>query len=87
MHDNDGLVVANNLLSGPPMRIETDSKMEITDNYTKDMTSSFVNPENGNLHLKGETTELRVAKHLSEVPYDIDNKSRSNPTDFGADER
>ncbi|MDQ1327416.1 MAG: hypothetical protein QG641_696 [Candidatus Poribacteria bacterium] len=87
VHDNDGLVVANNLLSGPPMRIETDSKVEIIDNYTKDMTASFVNPENGNLHLKGETTELRVAKHLSEVLYDVDNQSRSSPTDFGADER
>jgi len=86
VHDNDGLVVANNLLSGPPMRIETESKMEIRDNLTKDMTASFVNPENGNLHLKNEIPELRSAKRLSEVPYDIDGQSRSDPTDYGADE-
>ena len=36
VHDNDGLVVANNLLSGPPMRVETQSSMQIEDNPTGD---------------------------------------------------
>jgi hypothetical protein len=86
VHDNAGLVVANNLLSGPPMRIETDSKMEIKDNFNKDVTASFINSENGNLHLKDEVPQLRSAKRLSDVPSDIDNQSRNDPTDFGADE-
>ncbi len=49
---NDGLVVANNLLSGPSLRNESDSDIRFTNNLVKDMTDAFVDPAHGNLHWK-----------------------------------
>jgi hypothetical protein len=40
----------------------------------------------GNLYLEDEILELRSVKRISDVPSDIDNQLRNDPTDFGADE-
>jgi hypothetical protein len=83
---NDGLVVANNLLSGPGMRNESDSKIELTGNLIRDMTSAFVDPARGNLHLTQAATEaIDKAVTPDEVAEDIDRQPRTKP-DIGADE-
>ena len=42
VHDNPGLLVANNLLSGPPLRNESSSKMTLRQNPAQDCTAFFV---------------------------------------------
>jgi parallel beta-helix repeat protein len=88
VHDNEGLFVANNLLSGPEMRIETQSdKIRLKGNISINLTDSFVNIAEGDLHLK-ETVPGIVdsAMVLSEVFKDIDNQIRGPQPDIGADE-
>lgn len=52
VHDNPGLVVSNNLLSGPPVLVETSSPIELRGNVSRDMTQEFVDPARGNLRLR-----------------------------------
>ncbi|MBN1507315.1 MAG: hypothetical protein JW955_10740 [Sedimentisphaerales bacterium] len=54
---NDGLLVANNLLSGPGLSNESDRKIEITGNLIEDLTPALVDPMHGNLHLTEAATE------------------------------
>ena len=83
---NDGLVVADNLLSGPGIRNESDSRIELTGNLIKDMTDAFVDPAHGDLHLTGAATEaIDKAVTPDEVTEDIDRQPRTKP-DIGADE-
>jgi lysophospholipase L1-like esterase len=85
--DNDGLLIANNLLSGPQIRNESDSKITFKSNLEKELTAAFVNPSQGNLHLTMRATEaLNRAEQLSDVTGDIDGEARSNEPDIGADE-
>ena len=87
VHDNDGLVVANNLLSGPPMRIETASKVLFRNNLiVKDLTGDFVDAAGGNLHLKIRLPDAESVEPLPEVPDDIDRQARGERTTAGADE-
>jgi hypothetical protein len=88
VHDNDGLLVANNLLSGPPMRIETQSKVEMRGNVVqKDLAGSFVDAAAGNLHLKAAAAGVSgAAELLPDAPEDFDRQRRSKPTDAGADQ-
>ena len=87
VHDNDGMVVAGNLLSGPPMRIETESRMQIRGNVTRELTAAFVDAARGNLHLKGDIPGVTdAAARLPEVPRDIDDRPRGRKTDVGAHE-
>ena len=88
VHDNEGLVVANNLLSGPPMRIETKSKFQSRGNVEKELTKSFVNVAEGNLHLKEKVPGVTgAAERLPEVGEDIDRRRRNDPTDVGAQQQ
>jgi len=83
---NEGLVVANNLLSGPGLRNESDSRIEFTGNLIKDMTAAFVDPTHGNLHLTESATEaIDKAVTPDDVLEDIDGQPRTDP-DIGADE-
>ncbi len=88
VHDNDGLVVANNLLSGPPMRVETQSKFTSRGNVVrKDLAGSFVDAAGGNLHLRAAVPGVSgAAELLPDAPEDFDRQRRSNPTDVGADQ-
>ena len=72
VHDNEGLVVANNLLSGPPMRVETISALRVEGNTTCDSTELFLDPAKGNLHLRDDAIKRmgRVPRR-SDVPEDI----------------
>jgi hypothetical protein len=87
VHDSDGLLVANNLLSGPPIRNESGGKVTLRDNLEKDMTAAFVAPEAGNLRLTARATEaIDRAAPMPEVTEDIDRKPRGSRPDLGAHE-
>jgi len=87
VHDNDGLLVANNLLSGPEIRNESPSQITFKQNLEEELTAYFVDPANGDLHLREPVAEV-VSKGVSipEVTEDIDGQTRSDPPDIGADE-
>lgn len=87
VHDNDGLLVSNNILSGPEMRIESNSDFEIKNNLTRNLTSLFVNPSKGNLHLSTpDQSIVDLAMPLPAVQDDIDQEPRPDNPDLGADE-
>jgi hypothetical protein len=84
---NDGLVVANNLISGPGIRHESRSKVKFLNNLIADMTDAFVDPKNGDLHLANSAPEIiDSGAVLVEVGEDIDGESRGVRPDVGADE-
>ena len=83
----DGLVVAGNILSGPPPRNESGGKVTIENNLVKDITGAFKDPAGGNLHLKGPLAEVvDQAQKRPEVTDDIDRGKRGQKPDLGADE-
>jgi len=87
VHANDGLLVANNLLSGPAMRIETQSAMTIRGNVRGDFGGSFLDPAQGDLHLRSRVPGVvGMAEPLAEVPADIDRQPRRPRADVGADQ-
>ncbi|MBM3215849.1 hypothetical protein FJZ36_13130 [Candidatus Poribacteria bacterium] len=86
VHANDGLVVANNLLSGPPMRVETSSDVTFDGNLTQVVTDAFVSAEEGNLRLGRALDASAQVARRDDVPEDIDRAARSEATDPGADE-
>ncbi|MFC1717989.1 GDSL-type esterase/lipase family protein [Candidatus Poribacteria bacterium] len=87
VHDNDGLLIANNLLSGPEIRRESASHITYRQNLERDMTSFFVDPDGGNLHLKEPVADIvDQAIPLEEITEDIDGQPRSETPDIGADE-
>ncbi|HUU89783.1 MAG TPA: right-handed parallel beta-helix repeat-containing protein [Phycisphaerae bacterium] len=87
VHDNEGLVVAGNLLSGPPMRIETTSRIEIRGNVTADLAQAFVGARLGNLHLKHRVPGVvDAAQPSADVTRDIDRHERDARPDVGAHE-
>ncbi len=88
VHDNSGLAVVNNLLSGPPVRIETQSTIQIEGNITRDSSASFVDAAGGNLHLTGNAPDgLGHAARIARVKADFDRVRRRTLTDVGADQR
>jgi len=85
--NNDGLLVANNLLSGPKIRNESDSNIRFVSNLEKDLTDVLVNPSQGNLHLTARAADvINKAVPLSDVTGDIDREVRGAKPDIGADE-
>ena len=84
---NDGLLIANNLLSGPGIRNESESKITLINNLIKDVSNSFVDPTQGDLHLKS-TAINAIDKGLpkAEVVEDFDKQRRETNPDIGADE-
>jgi len=87
VHDNTGLAVVNNLLSGPPMRIETESRLHIEGNVTRDVGEWFADLSKGDLHLKGECPDVvDQAELFEQVPEDFDRQSRRPKTDVGTDQ-
>ena len=80
VHDNDGLRVVNNLLSGPPPRNESGSQITLRGNLSGDFTAAFVAPEEGNLRLTAAATAaIDKAVPSPEVTTDIDRKPRARP--------
>ncbi len=87
VHRNDDLLVANNLLSGPAMRVETNSAIKLAGNVTGEFADLFVDPGKGDLHLRRATPGIvdRGVTGLS-VHEDIDRERRDVRPDVGADE-
>jgi hypothetical protein len=87
VHDNDGLLVANNLLSGPPVLNESNSRVELKGNLAKDLSSVFVDAARGDLHLTDRAIEaIDRAAPLSDVADDVDRQRRRRAPDIGAHE-
>jgi len=87
VHDSDGLLVANNIISGPKIRNESESKIASINNLERDLTDHFVDPEKGNLHLKDRVDDvIGKGKPLSDVIEDIDRKVRPQNPSIGAHE-
>ena len=84
---NDGLLIANNLLSGPGMRNESESKITFLNNIIQDVSNGFIDPAQGNLHLKSTAIgAIDKALVLPEVVEDFDRQPREAKPDIGADE-
>lgn len=84
---NDGLLFANNLLSGPRISNESKSEVMFVNNLIKDLTGSFVDPKVGNLHLSDVKPEIvDRAVVFAEVADDVDGQPRGSKPDIGADE-
>ncbi len=84
---NDGLIFANNLLSGPRIRHESKSKVIFLNNIIRDCTDAFINPDLGDLHLKNTAIEaVDKGTLLAEVKEDFDGDQRRARPDIGADE-
>lgn len=87
VHDNEGLLVANNLLCGPPIRIESESQFTRSHNLEKDISPFLVAPSEGNLRLKaGAANVIDQGIALPEVTDDLDRKPRGPIPDIGAHE-
>jgi hypothetical protein len=85
VHDNPGLVVANNLLSGKAMQIETQSPIRLEGNVIRDLTAALVGPGEGNLRLRAEAAAaLPTVSRLDDAPQDIDGHPRPPKTLPGA---
>jgi len=86
--ENDGLIVANNLLCGRAMSNESASDIQFLGNLLRDVSSAFVDPLGGNLHLAKAVSEIvDRGEVIAEVPdTDIDGQKRDDRPDLGADE-
>ena len=79
--------VANNLLSGPEMRIETDTKFQNFGNISRILTDAFQDVSQGNLHLNRKIPEIvDSAAPVPQVASDFDRRPRDAKPDIGADE-
>jgi hypothetical protein len=84
---NDGLIFANNLLSGPRIRDESESEVTFVNNIIRDLSDAFVDPEAGNLHLNRFLDGIvDRAVVFAELTDDIDGQPRGAKPDIGADE-
>lgn len=87
VRDNDGLVVSNNLISGPGISSESTSDIAFANNVVRDMTDSFIDPDHGNLHLaKNAPGAIDRGDALADVVADMDGQTRGDTPDIGADE-
>jgi hypothetical protein len=87
VHDNDGLLVANNLLSGPPLRNESPSRIILRQNPATNLDHHFVDAVTGNLHLKTPLPDgVGPAEAVDGVVDDIDRQPRRDAPMLGADD-
>lgn len=87
VHDNDGLVVAHNLLHGPPLRNESASPIRLQQNLVSARPDAFRDPAVGDLHLTAPAPAVADrAAGWPDVSEDIDRQPRGKRPDIGADE-
>ena len=85
--DDDGLLLANNLLSGPPLTNQSPSHIELTHNLDGDFATVLVDPAHGNLHLTPAATRaIHQAIAHPAVTDAFDGQPRGPRPDIGADE-
>ncbi len=88
VHANDGLLVANNIFSGPRIVTEMyEGPIDLRDNLIRPVTHYFVDAAKGNLHLTTKAVDaIDKATADENVRDDIDRQSRGGKPDLGADE-
>lgn len=88
VHDNPGLLVANNIFSGPPrLAIETSQGATVRDNLLRAVPEYFVDPARGDLHLNAKAVDaIDKARPMELVTHDIDRQRRGDRPDIGAHE-
>ena len=85
--DNHNLVIANNLLSGPPLQNLSRPKARLVGNLTLPEVGFFTAAEEGNLHLREAVAEVVGQADPSwTTTHDIDGTQRKPVGDIGADE-
>jgi lysophospholipase L1-like esterase len=85
--DNENLVIANNLLSGPPLQNESIPPARLVQNWTGIATDLFVDPDAGDLHLKKRLESIAgQADRAWSTDLDIDGEKKGEQSDIGADE-
>lgn len=85
VHNNEGLLVANNLLNGPPIRNESPSPIKFLGNLEKVFADAFVNPDQGDLRITPRATEaIDRAIPLPQGQKDIVGRRRGPKPDIGA---
>ncbi|MFO7899115.1 MAG: hypothetical protein R6V58_08650 [Planctomycetota bacterium] len=88
VQDNDGLVVANNIVSGRRILVQKHTgTIQVGNNLEKHAPGRFVDAERGDLHLTEKATDaIDKAAPMEEVKTDIDGDERGERPDLGADE-
>ncbi|MHC4938991.1 MAG: GDSL-type esterase/lipase family protein [Planctomycetota bacterium] len=88
VHANDGLIVVNNIFSGPKIVVEqVEGRIDLRSNLIRTVGDYFVNARQGDLHLTGKALDaIDKAVFLGEVRTDIDRRDRGATPDIGADE-
>lgn len=88
VHANDGLVVANNIFSGPRIVAEHyEGQIDVRSNLIRPVGDYFVDAAKGNLHLTTKAVDaIDKATPDGDVPEDIDGQPRRTKPDLGADE-
>jgi hypothetical protein len=87
VHTNEGLLVGNNLLCGPPIRVESQSRITFRSNLEKDISAALVSPATGNLRLTERAVDaIDQAVPLLQAGEDIDRTPRDEKPDIGAHE-
>jgi len=88
VHANDGLVVTNNIFSGPRLCIEkVEGEIEVRNNLVRPVGDYFVDAARGNLHLTDAAVDaIDKATAAMAVKDDIDGQPRVGAVDLGADE-
>jgi hypothetical protein len=88
VHANDGLVVANNIFSGPRIVTEYyEGQIDVRNNLIRPVGDYFVDAARGNLHLTAKAADaIDKATADSTAEEDIDRQPRPDKPDLGADE-
>ena len=87
VHRCDGMVVANNTVCGPPIKIESQSAITTRNNLERGQFTALADPAHGNLRLTARAAAaIDHAAPLPEVTNDIDRKRRGANPDIGAHE-
>ncbi len=88
VHANDGLVVANNIFSGPRIVAEQyEGRIDVRNNLIRPVGDYFVDAAKGDLHLTARATDAINRATVDEnVSQDIDGQPEGNKPDLGADE-
>ncbi len=85
---NTELEIAHNLLSGPPVQVDSKDRINQRNNFVaKDLTAAFFDAATGDLHLRGRVLGVvNAAGRSTSVTDDIDGQPRKDQPDIGADE-
>ena len=87
VRDNDGLLVATNLLGDKPVLVEAESRIEMRGNVHRDLARLCVDAARGDLRLRESTPGVtNVLEAIEGVRDDLQGDPRDARPDVGADE-